>query len=108
MPISRLNTEALDQIAEVGYALVPSCPDCSTESADDNAIHFSQQSAGQDHEVGGGDARVQIQLSADEGRSLVCQDPESCGGYLLNIVFKTSKVKRTLPRGFEDRDNRLP
>src|ERR1700735_2859658 len=104
MPISRLNTEALDQIAEVGYALVLCCPDCSTESADDNAIHFSQQSAGQDHEVGGGDARVQIQLSADEGRSLVWRDPESHRRYLLRLVYRSKRWGDTCPaspEGFE-------
>src|SRR5271163_1255126 len=62
--------------------------DRGAESADDDAIHFSQQYAGQAHDVGGRDARVQVQLPADEGRSLVCRDPESRGGYLLHIVFK--------------------
>jgi ectoine hydroxylase-related dioxygenase (phytanoyl-CoA dioxygenase family) len=32
MPMSRLSTEALNQIAEVGYALVPSCLDAPTFS----------------------------------------------------------------------------
>jgi hypothetical protein len=66
----------------------PAQSDHGAESADDDAIHFSQQYAGQDHEGGGRDARVQVQLPADEGRSLVCRAPESCGGYILHIVFK--------------------
>jgi hypothetical protein len=32
----------------------------------------------------GRDARVQVQLPADEGRSLVCRAPRSCGGYILH------------------------
>ena len=49
----------------------PAQSDRGAESADDDAIHLSQQYAGQDHEGGGRDARVQVQLPADEGRSLV-------------------------------------
>ncbi len=66
----------------------PAQSDRGAESADDDAIDFPQQYAGQDHEVGGSDAGVQVQLPADEGCSLVCRDPDSCGGYFLHIVFK--------------------
>ena len=75
------------------------------ESADNDAIHFSKLNAGQDHEVGGRDARDQVQLPANERGTLVCRDPESCGGHILHIVFKrqgeanpisaTEKVSKT-------------
>src|ERR1700722_2848339 len=65
----------------------PAQSDWSAESADDYAIYFSQQYAGQDHEAGRDDARVQVQLPADEGRSLVWRDRDSCRGYILFFVF---------------------
>ena len=66
----------------------PAQSDQGSESADRDPIHFSQQYAGQDHEGGGRDARVQVQLPADEGRSLVCRAPESRGRYILHLVFQ--------------------
>ena len=68
----------------------PAQPDHGAESAHDDDIHFSQQYAGQDHEIGGHDARVQVQLPADEGRSLVCRNPD----HMADIsYFLCSNVK---------------
>ena len=63
-------------------------PTHGAKPAHDDDIHLSQQYAGQDHEVGGRDARVKVQLPSDEGRSLLCRDSESCGGHFLCFVFK--------------------
>ena len=51
----------------------PAQSDRGAESTDDDAIHLSQQYAGQDYEGGGNDARIQVQLPAYEGRSLAWQ-----------------------------------
>ncbi len=75
----------------------PAQSDRGAESADDDAIDFPQQYAGQDHEVGGSDARVEVQLPADEGCSLVCRDPELTWGIYPTYCVQTSRVKRPPP-----------
>jgi hypothetical protein len=66
----------------------PAQSDQGAESADHDAIHFQQQYAGQDHECGEQDAGVQVQLPANEGRSLVWRDRDSRGRHILLFVFK--------------------
>jgi|ERR1700733_471201 len=72
VPVGLVSVSVLASLANAQNLAEPAQSDRGAESADGDDIHFSEQYAGQNHEGGGRNAGIQIQLPANQGRSLVC------------------------------------